>query len=172
MGIVSDFYFGDTDPNYDLDILIEQLNDINHTQDDEVCEEDLAFESVFDFAFEGVRKKQILDSKTRDALPDEAFAIVFTDKDGKRQRKYPLIVKNDPVATKELIGRAIQYFHFANPKWKAEIAKAIIKAMNETGVVVKIHPRSQIHKYVDVPEKYTDSDTINKYHATKDNDKK
>ena len=128
------------------------------------AEVEAIFESVLDFALESAAKKRILTPKQRDALPDSAFGVVVKDKEGNKIRKYPLIVKGDPKITEELIGRSIEYFHFCKPpEWKPMLAKNIIKAMNTTGVIVKIHPRNQINKYVKVPDKYVATDTKDKY---------
>ena len=128
------------------------------------AEVEAIFESVLDFALESAAKKRILTPKQRDALPDSAFGVVVKDKEGNKIRKYPLIVKGDPKITEELIGRSIEYFHFCKPpEWKPMLAKNIIKAMNTTGVIVKIHPRNQINKYVNVPDKYVAADTKDKY---------
>ncbi len=106
---------------------------------------ELALESVFDTAVEA---SHIIDPKTRDSLPDEAFGIVFADKDGKTQRKYPLIVKSDPEATKELVSKAIAFFHFAKPDWKAELAKNILRIIRDNKLNVTINKKSQIFKYI------------------------
>ena len=106
-----------------------------------------AMESLFDAAMEAA-KGHVIDPKVRDALPDKAFGIVFTDENGKTQRKYPLVVKNDPAATKELISKAVQFFHFCNPEWKAQLAKAIATAIRTEKVKITINKKSQIFKYV------------------------
>ena len=106
-----------------------------------------AMEAVLDTAMEAV-KGHVIDPKVRDALPDKAFGIVFTDENGKTQRKYPLVVKNDPEATKELISKAIQFFHFCNPEWKSQLAKAIAKAIRTEKVKITISKKSQIFKYI------------------------
>lgn len=108
---------------------------------------EFAMESVLDTAMEAA-KGHVIDSKVRDALPDKAFGIVFTDENGKKQRKYPLVVKNDPEATKELIGKAISFFHYCNPKWKPELAKAIVRAIKSEKVKITINKKSQIFKYI------------------------
>jgi len=110
-------------------------------------EVEAAMESVLYTAMENVRYN-VLDAKTRDSLPDDAFAIVFTDGDGKRQRKYPMRVKNDPEATEKLITKAVTYFHFCRPDWKPELAKAILKALKSEKVKITISRRSQLFKYI------------------------
>ena len=116
------------------------------TQNDYI-ELEAAIESVLDVAMESV-KGRVLDAKTRDSLPDKAFAIVYKDEEGKTQRKYPLVVKNDPEATKELISKAIQFFHFCRPDWKAQLAKAIVKAIKTEAIIITINRKSQIFKYI------------------------
>ena len=116
-----------------------------------------AMESVLDTAMEAV-KGHVIDPKVRDALPDKAFAVVFTDENGKTQRKYPLVVKNDPEATKELVGKAISFFHFAKPEWKAQIAKKILQVIKEQKLTISINEKSQIFKYIkesDLPNTVT-----------------
>lgn len=120
---------------------------------DTYTETDAAYESVFDYACEATTGK-IIDTKTRDALPDSAFGI-------EKERKYPLLVKNDPKLTHELCSKAIQMFHFCKPDWKEELAKKIVKVVTENKVSVKINKKSQIFKYVDIdkvpPEYLTES---------------
>lgn len=108
---------------------------------------DAAMESVLDAAMEAA-KGHVIDPKVRDALPDKAFGIVFVDENGKTQRKYPLVVKSDPEATKELISKAVQFFHFCNPEWKAQLAKAIARAIRTEKVKITINKKSQIFKYI------------------------
>lgn len=110
-----------------------------------------AMESVFDAAMEaaeGKAKGHILDSKTRDALPDNAFGIVFTDSEGNKQRKYPLVVKNNPEVTKELVVAAITHFHFCKSEWRAPLAKKILKVIKEQKLSVTINKKSQIFKFI------------------------
>lgn len=116
-----------------------------------------AMESVLDTAMEAV-KGHVIDPKVRDALPDKAFGIVFTDENGKTQRKYPLVVKNDPEATKELVGKAISFFHFARSDWKAPLAKKILQVIKEQKLAISINEKSQIFKYIkesDLPNTVT-----------------
>lgn len=112
-----------------------------------------AMESVFDIAMEA--KGHIVDPKVRDSLPDRAFAIVYKDEDGKTQRKYPLVVKNNPQVTKELVVAAITHFHFCKPQWKTQLAKKIVQVIREEKVEVSINKKSQIFKYInekDLPD--------------------
>lgn len=122
-----------------------------------------AMESVFEVAMEA--KGHIVDPKVRDALPDRAFAIVFTDENGKTQRKYPLIVKNDPQTTKELIATSISHFHFCKPEWKAELAKSIVRVIKSEKIKMTINKKSQIFKYInekDLPATVTIVETSKK----------
>lgn len=126
------------------------------TQQDYI-EIDAAMESVLDTVMESTRK-HIIDPRVRDSLPDRAFGIVYVDADGKTQRKYPLIVKNDPESTAEMISKAITYFHFAKPEWKADLAKAILKALKSEHPIITINRKSQLFKYVsekDLPNTVT-----------------
>lgn len=124
---------------------------------EDYLEIEAAFESVLDTAMESA-KGHILDPKVRDALPDRAFGIVYTDENNKTQRKYPLIVKNDPEATKELVGKAVSFFHFARPDWKAPLAKKILQVIKEEKLKMTINKKSQIFKYInekDLPNTVT-----------------
>ena len=125
-------------------------------------EADEAFESVLDYAMESIfaaaveaaeardakstktPKGHIIAPKVRDALPDNAFGIPSA-------RKYPLIVKNDPAVSKELITKAIQMFHYCKPEWKKELAGNIIKAIRVMKLDIKINSKSMICKYTKVP---------------------
>lgn len=102
--------------------------------------------SLFDTAMEAA--SHVIDKDTRTSLPDKAFGIVFTDKDGKRQRKYPLVVKNDPEATERLVAKAISFFHYCNPEWKPKLARKIVSVINSEKLKTKINTNSQIFKYV------------------------
>ena len=106
-----------------------------------------AMESVLDVAME-VTRTHIVDPKVRDSIPDNAFGIVYKDSEGKTQRKYPLIIKNDPETTKELISKSIQFFHFCKPEWKPQLAKAIVRAINSEKIIMTINRKSQIFKYI------------------------
>ena len=114
-------------------------------------------ESVFDAAMESA-KEHIIDPKVRDCLPDRAFGIVFVDENGKTQRKYPLVVQNDPAVTKELVSKSVIYFHFAKPEWKPKLAKKILQVLKEEKIKMTINKRSQIFKYInerDLPNTVT-----------------
>jgi hypothetical protein len=107
---------------------------------------DAAMESVFEAAMEA--KGHVIDPKVRDSLPDRAFAIVYNDENGKTQRKYPLVVKNNPEVTKELISTSITHFHFCKPEWKAQLAKAIARTIKSEKIKISINKKSQIFKYI------------------------
>ncbi len=117
---------------------------------------DYAMEAVFDTAMEAAETKgHIIDPKVRDCLPDRAFGIVFKDEKGETQRKYPLVVKNDPEVTKELVSKSIQFFHFAKSEWKAPLAKKILQVIKEEKLSITINKKSQIFKYInerDLPD--------------------
>ena len=117
---------------------------------EDYIEIDYAMESVFETAMEAAetKRKHIIDPKSRDCLPDRAFAIVFTDDEGNTQRKYPLVIKNDPETTKELVATAIKHFHFARPEWKAQLAKKIVQVIREEKIEITINKKSQIFKYI------------------------
>lgn len=122
-----------------------------------------AMESVFEAAMEA--KGHIVDPKVRDCLPDKAFAIVFTDENGKTQRKYPLVVKNDPETTKALVVAAVTHFHFCNPEWKAQLAKSIVRVIKSEKIKMTINKKSQIFKYInekDLPDTVTVVETPKK----------
>ncbi len=109
---------------------------------------DLEFHGVFEVAMEGTT----IPTAVREKLPDDAFGIVYKDADGKKVRKYPLKVKGDMESTKELQRKAIAFFHYCRPDWKKKLAKKIIDAIRETDSGVKISPKSQIAKYINIPE--------------------
>ena len=124
---------------------------------------DYAMESVFDVAMEA--KGHIVDPKVRDCLPDKAFAIVFTDENGKTQRKYPLVVKNNPEVTKDLVVAAVTHFHFCRPEWKSELAKSIVRVIKSEKIKMTINKKSQIFKYInekDLPDMVTIVETPKK----------
>jgi hypothetical protein len=127
---------------------------------------DYAMESVFDTAMEAAEAKgHVIDPKVRDALPDRAFGIVFNDAEGKTQRKYPLVVKNDPEVTKELVSKSIQFFHFAKSEWKAQLAKKILQVIKEEKLSITINKKSQLFKYInerDLPNTVKIIDTAKK----------
>lgn len=127
--------------------------------DSELIREEAAIEAAYATIFEYACEAEghVIDPKKRDALPDSAFGIVFTDANGKRQRKYPLLVKSDPKLTQELCAKAIQFFHYCKPEWKEELAKKIMSVVLTNKVPVKINKKSQIFKYYSldkVPEEY------------------
>lgn len=113
--------------------------------------EEGAYENTLAPVIEG----KVINAETRKRLPDDAFGLP-------KQRLYPLIVASNPVATNELIGKAVQFFHFAKPDNKKELATNIVKALKKTQSSVKISKKSQILKYVDVPEKYLTSAPVPK----------
>ena len=112
---------------------------------------DYVMESVFEAAMESA-KEHIIDPKVRDCLPDKAFGIVFVDENGKTQRKYPLVVKNDPNVTKELVAKSIAFFHFAKPEWKQKLANKILQVLKEEKIKMTINKKSQIFKYINERE--------------------
>ena len=118
---------------------------MNRMTDEDYKDIDAAMEAVFDTAME---VSHVIDPKTRDSLPDKAFGIVYKDDKGVTQRKYPLVVKNDPEATKELVSKAISFFHYCKHEWKADLAKKIIQVIKEQKLKVTINKKSQILKYV------------------------
>jgi hypothetical protein len=130
---------------------------------------ELALESVFDVAMETASKKQIISAKTRDNLPDSAFGVIYTTEEGKNKRLYPLIVE-DKEQTRQLINRAIEYFSYCNPIYKPQLANNILKAIKQTGIKVKVHPRNTLRKYVDIPSKYIVADTVNEFNKTNKED--
>ena len=125
--------------------------------DNENNEIDLLFESLFDYAMEST-SGHILDPKTRDSLPDDAFGIVYTDSEGKRQRKYPLVVKSKPDKTMELIYKSLSMFHYCKPEWKDPLAKKIMQVIKDQKLKVNINKKSQILRHVtknDIPSTVT-----------------
>jgi rRNA maturation protein Rpf1 len=129
--------------------LKEDTKDMNNGIIIEACTaEDLEFHGVFEVAMEGTT----ISTERREKLPDSAFGIVYTNEDGKKIRKYPLIVAKDKEATKELQRKAIAFFHYCRPDWKKDLAKKIVSAIKSTKSGVKISPKSQIAKYVDIPD--------------------
>lgn len=148
-----------------MGILNNIIAEANAHQDEQ--EIDIILESVLETAMEATAKKRIINESTRKSLPDEAFGVIYTTKDGEKLRKYPLIVKNDYEATKELIARAIEYFHFCKPEWKKQLADNIIKAMIDNDIRIQIHPKNQINKFTTIPTKFTNADTNDKYQDKK-----
>ena len=130
---------------------------------EDYAEIEYAMESVFEVAMEA--KGHIIDPKVRDCLPDKAFAIVYVDDDGKTQRKYPLVVKNDPQTTKDLVVAAVTHFHFCRPEWKPELAKSIVRVIKSEKIKMTINKKSQIFKYInekDLPDTVTIVETPKK----------
>lgn len=147
--------------NTKIGILSAIHNDI------EEQEIDLAFESVFDMAMEATSKKNIISPAVRKNLPDSAFGVIYRTKEGEVKKLYPLIVKDNKQQTEELINRAIEYFNYCNPLYKSQLAENILKAINTTGIKVKIHPRNAINKFVTIPPKYIATNTVDKYSESK-----
>lgn len=118
--------------------------------DDEM---DSVLESVLDGAMESA--DHVIDPKTRDALPDTAFGVVYTsdtekDKDGKpkRYRKYPLVVKNDKNATKRLVSKALTFFNYCKPEYKKDLARKIVNVCKSEKVEVTVSRNNAFLKYV------------------------
>lgn len=116
-------------------------------------EMDSVLESVLDVAMEA--EGHVIDPKTRDALPDNAFGVVYTsetekDKDGnpKRYRKYPLVVKNDKEATKKLVSKALTFFNYCKPEYKKELAKKIVAVIQSEKIEVTVSRNNAFLKYV------------------------
>lgn len=116
-------------------------------------EMDSVLESALDVAMEA--DGHVIDSKTRDALPDNAFGVVYTsetekDKNGnpKRYRKYPLVVKNDKEATKKLVSKALTFFNYCKPEYKKELAKKIVAVIQSEKIEVTVSRNNAFLKYV------------------------
>lgn len=116
-------------------------------------EMDSVLESALDVVMEA--KSHVIDPKTRDALPDNAFGVVYTsetekDKDGnpKRYRKYPLVVKNDKEATKKLVSKALTFFNYCKPEYKQELAKKIVAVIQSEKIEVTVSRNNAFLKYV------------------------
>lgn len=114
-------------------------------------------DSVLESMLEGVMEAEghVIDPKTRDSLPDNAFGIVYTsdtekDKDGnpKRYRKYPLVVKSDKEATRQLISKALTFFNYCKPEYKKDLAKKIVSVCKSEGVQVTVSRNNSFLKYV------------------------
>lgn len=114
-------------------------------------------DSVLESMLEGVMEAEahVIDPKTRDCLPDSAFGIVYTsetekDKDGnpKRYRKYPLVVKNDKEATKQLVSKALTFFNYCKPEYKKELAKKIVTVCKSEDIQVTVSRNNAFLKYV------------------------
>lgn len=116
-------------------------------------DDDLIMNEVFDYAMESATRTKILNTKTRDSLPDDAFGIVARTDEGERIRKYPLVVKGDPSATEELVQKALDYFHYCRPDWKPQLARKLVQVINEEKKIhVSISAKHAIFKYVDRSE--------------------
>lgn len=116
-------------------------------------EMDSVLESALDVAMEA--DGHVIDPKTRDSLPDNAFGVVYTsetekDKDGnpKRYRKYPLVVKNDKEATKQLVSKALTFFNYCKPEYKKELAKKIVAVIQSEKIEVTVSRNNAFLKYV------------------------
>ena len=118
---------------------------------------DNEMDSVLESMLEGVFESadHVIDPKTRDSLPDNAFGIVYTsetekDKDGKpkRYRKYPLVVKNDKDATKRLVSKALTYFNYCKPEYKKELARKIVKVITSEKIEVTVSRSNSFLKFV------------------------
>lgn len=114
-------------------------------------------DSVLESMLEGVMEAEghVIDPKTRDSLPDSAFGIVYTsetekDKDGnpKRYRKYPLVVKNDKEATKQLVSKALTFFNYCKPEYKKDLAKKITSVCKSEDIQVTVSRNNAFLKYV------------------------
>lgn len=124
-------------------------------------EVDSILESILDNILEDIdvtaleAAKHTIDPKTRDALPDKAFGVVYTsktekDKDGnpKRYRKYPLIVKNDKAATKKLVSKALTFFNYCKPEYKKDLANKIVAVVKSENLEVTVSRNNAFLKYV------------------------
>lgn len=116
-------------------------------------EMDSVLESALDVVMEA--DGHVIDSKTRDALPDNAFGVVYTsetekDKDGnpKRYRKYPLVVKSDKEATKQLVSKALTFFNYCKPEYKKDLAKKIVAVIQSEKIEVTVSRNNAFLKYV------------------------
>jgi len=74
-----------------------------------------------------------MDAKSIDALPDTAFALVTTDKEGKKVRKYPV---HDASHTQAAIARFAQNYDKLPPKWRTVTAKKIAEAAKKHSLAV------------------------------------
>ena len=114
---------------------------------------DSVLESNLEFALEA--EGHVIDPKTRDCLPDNAFGVVYTseteeDKDGnpKRYRKYPLVVKNDKDATKKLVSKALTFFNYCKPEYKKGLAQKIVAVIKSEKIEVTVSRNNAFLKYV------------------------
>ena len=100
---------------------------------------EIAIESFIDYCDDMMISLEAKMTKAeRDALPSEEFGLP-------KLRKYPL---NDESHIKD----AIAYFHFCKSENRKELAQNIINKNQEKEYKIKIGSKSQILKYVDVPE--------------------
>lgn len=118
---------------------------------------DNEMDSVLESMLEGVLEADghVIDPKTRDSLPDNAFGVVYTsetekDKDGnpKRYRKYPLVVKNDKDATKKLVSKALTFFNYCKPEYKKGLAQKIVAVIKSEKIEVTVSRNNAFLKYV------------------------
>ena len=116
-------------------------------------EMDSVLESTLSLALEA--EGHVIDPKTRDSLPDNAFGVVYTsetekDKNGnpKRYRKYPLVVKNDKAKTKELVSKALTFFNYCKPEYKKDLAKKIVSVCKSENLEVTVSRNNAFLKYV------------------------
>lgn len=114
---------------------------------------DSVLESMLECVMEA--DKHVIDPKTRDSLPDSAFGIVYTsetekDKNGnpKRYRKYPLVVKNDKEATKQLVSKALTFFNYCKPEYKKDLAKKIVSVCKGEDIEVTVSRNNSFLKFV------------------------
>lgn len=115
-------------------------------------------DSVLECMLDGVMEASdghVIDPKTRDCLPDNAFGIVYTsktevDRDGKpkRYRKYPLVVKNDKAATKKLVSKALTFFNYCKPEYKKDLANKIVSVCKNEQIEVTVSRNNAFLKYV------------------------
>lgn len=116
---------------------------------------DSVLESMLDGVMESTNDKHVIDPKTRDALPDNAFGVVYIsktekDRDGnpKKYRKYPLIVKSDKNATKQLVSKALTFFNYCKPEYKKDLAKKIVNVVKSENLEVTVSRNNAFLKYV------------------------
>ena len=114
-------------------------------------------DSVLESVLYGVVESEghVIDPKTRDCLPDNAFGVVYTsetekDKDGnpKRYRKYPLVVKNDKDTTKKLVSKALTFFNYCKPEYKKDLARKIVTVCKSEKIEVTVSRNNAFLKYV------------------------
>ena len=113
---------------------------------EDYAEIDAALESVYVTALES----HTIDTKTRNELPDDCFAIIGTDENGNKKRSYPIRVPGDRKKTEELVIKAVQFFHYSKPEDKAKLAKAIMDTISKENIEIRIGKRSQIFRHIDM----------------------